>query len=1152
MADLEAYLQEKSPDLHKKYIEITEACKKLWGNTKLDWFTDHTPTHSARLVRYLNQMLAPIEQTDRFLTPDECFVLLSSCYLHDIGMQDMRRTGKTEEKLSDEEFRRIRDEHAQRSFDMIKEGTLRPDGINSVDIRLEGQDAWARAMAWVSKAHSTRYYDESVEYITSDPLIVRGNRLRGPFLCALLLLADELDLTDERVDFSQAVLKDLSPETLLHWYVHHYIELVEIVNQQVSITYRIHEELKPYADLLKAHVAGKLNGQFHRCSPIYREAAGIGGLELATAKVNMSEGFKRPMPAEVLELLKKEAEPDESESPEDNAPGTAIRVRPPQPSSLFTGRADELEMLEGLVSDHRVSMITGIGGTGKSQLVAQYVAERTHFPSDSVYWFDLAYKQTADDIAIALGFSEMLKKERMTAQEKGANLADIIDRTKCLVVIDNIQDCQDEALGHTIHQSVDRLSRSRILLVGKSRPKFVVVLEPRLVIKQINGLKDDGIAYARKLRTQWEIDITDAETVDMCREVGNHPMAIEVAFNVLRYEEKPRDLLQKIVEFTKDSDDPEALSARLLSELHSHATKPQRDLAYRLSVFRRPFPRSAAGFAAGREDWQADFKELVDKLMFRKEDDEFHMHQLVRAFCNDKLSDTAGTSAHVGAAAFYKSLRGNGANIAFEHEIVHHLLRGGSRDEAVDILVSHGRDFLIWGHTSALLDMLAEVDNRGGLTDRLLNLRGRLYESLAQYDLAMVDLDAARLSPDPECRAEALYRKGAIWLARCDLQKAEGLLEASLSIAQEHHIPRLIAYNTDAFGRMAEGQGRLHDAMARFQSAYAILQNVPQRDEHDIGVAIRNIGAVLHGQGDLKRAMEKYEESLQIRIAVGDQLGIGSCVHDIGSILQDQGNLDGAMAKYEESLQIRITVGDQSGIAGCTRAVGTILEAKADLEGAMAKYEESVAIYSAIGEQSGIGAGICSIGRVLQRRGDLQGAMARYEQSVAIYTAMGNTLNVARSLNNMATVHDKLNEPGLAANRFAESCGLYRDAGALGDLAFTLRNLARCYENAGEHEYAIRPFLEAEALYRRLERERETEETANEICRARQSIGFQEFRRLAEAAYGVLPDDLKPFSHYHEYIADTTLRKETRAGRNDPCPCGSGKKYKRCCLGKDA
>ncbi|HEX76880.1 MAG TPA: hypothetical protein G4O03_00455 [Dehalococcoidia bacterium] len=22
-------------------------------------------------------------------------------------------------------------------------------------------------------------------------------------------------------------------------------------------------------------------------------------------------------------------------------------------------------------------------------------------------------------------------------------------------------------------------------------------------------------------------------------------------------------------------------------------------------------------------------------------------------------------------------------------------------------------------------------------------------------------------------------------------------------------------------------------------------------------------------------------------------------------------------------------------------------------------------------------------------------------------------------------------------------------------------------------------------------------------------------------------------------------------GRNDPCPCGSGKKYKKCCMGSD-
>ena len=29
--------------------------------------------------------------------------------------------------------------------------------------------------------------------------------------------------------------------------------------------------------------------------------------------------------------------------------------------------------------------------------------------------------------------------------------------------------------------------------------------------------------------------------------------------------------------------------------------------------------------------------------------------------------------------------------------------------------------------------------------------------------------------------------------------------------------------------------------------------------------------------------------------------------------------------------------------------------------------------------------------------------------------------------------------------------------------------------------------------------------------------------------------------------ASTFVRKDKKIGRNDPCPCGSGKKYKQCC-----
>jgi uncharacterized protein len=45
---------------------------------------------------------------------------------------------------------------------------------------------------------------------------------------------------------------------------------------------------------------------------------------------------------------------------------------------------------------------------------------------------------------------------------------------------------------------------------------------------------------------------------------------------------------------------------------------------------------------------------------------------------------------------------------------------------------------------------------------------------------------------------------------------------------------------------------------------------------------------------------------------------------------------------------------------------------------------------------------------------------------------------------------------------------------------------------------------------------------------------------LIQALYSIReeqPADLAPFQRF-----------ETKTGRNDPCPCGSGKKYKKCCL----
>ncbi|MGI6020561.1 MAG: SEC-C metal-binding domain-containing protein [Lachnospiraceae bacterium] len=56
----------------------------------------------------------------------------------------------------------------------------------------------------------------------------------------------------------------------------------------------------------------------------------------------------------------------------------------------------------------------------------------------------------------------------------------------------------------------------------------------------------------------------------------------------------------------------------------------------------------------------------------------------------------------------------------------------------------------------------------------------------------------------------------------------------------------------------------------------------------------------------------------------------------------------------------------------------------------------------------------------------------------------------------------------------------------------------------------------------------------------------------AEWLYGLsqweaIFDEEKRKELYKEQKKSTTIVKPKKVGRNDPCPCGSGKKYKKCC-----
>jgi uncharacterized protein len=56
------------------------------------------------------------------------------------------------------------------------------------------------------------------------------------------------------------------------------------------------------------------------------------------------------------------------------------------------------------------------------------------------------------------------------------------------------------------------------------------------------------------------------------------------------------------------------------------------------------------------------------------------------------------------------------------------------------------------------------------------------------------------------------------------------------------------------------------------------------------------------------------------------------------------------------------------------------------------------------------------------------------------------------------------------------------------------------------------------------------------------------YRYFAEARRESAEDMYEePFDDVDEYYRETIVRAEPKVGRNEPCPCGSGKKFKKCC-----
>lgn len=90
------------------------------------------------------------------------------------------------------------------------------------------------------------------------------------------------------------------------------------------------------------------------------------------------------------------------------------------------------------------------------------------------------------------------------------------------------------------------------------------------------------------------------------------------------------------------------------------------------------------------------------------------------------------------------------------------------------------------------------------------------------------------------------------------------------------------------------------------------------------------------------------------------------------------------------------------------------------------------------------------------------------------------------------------------------------------------------------------------SLVKEMNLEKVTEETELDFDIDFEKLFFNMLKAEAEYLY-TLPqwenvfDEEKLLSIVKDYKRSKIVHAEKKPGRNDPCPCGSGKKYKKCC-----
>ena len=225
-------------------------------------------------------------------------------------------------------------------------------------------------------------------------------------------------------------------------------------------------------------------------------------------------------------------------------PRTGEAVRPstnlPMPVSDLIGRDVELKELLGLLAEHRLVTLTGLGGIGKTQLALAAARQKLSQYPDGVWLAELAALTDPDLVPVAVAGATGL--DLGTGPMSAQRVANALDTKSILLVLDNCEHVVNaaaalaEGLLHA-NSRVRILATSREPLKAEGEQVYPVppLAVPAAGAADLDAVLRSGavrlfIERARAAEPHFAVERDIALTIAaVCRRLDGIPLAIELA-----------------------------------------------------------------------------------------------------------------------------------------------------------------------------------------------------------------------------------------------------------------------------------------------------------------------------------------------------------------------------------------------------------------------------------------------------------------------------------------------------------------------------------------------------------------------------------------------------------------------------------------------